>query len=689
MQESSPLAAAGAIAPQPGPLHFIDCNLPAHSSYSRNGKQDYKEKKAAKFYVTLPPDHGDALRAYLKERDCANLSKYVAQCVDSYMAGNGFGDGQAHLEHEHRMQELKQKHIYEAAEEADKLRAFQCAAQRAAESASLAESQLRTQLVNMQQKMSSLQQEFDAKLGPSGPALVLKRDDIESAQNGRLTYKCKDGTKNRGGAYIIIKGSGHVCGELVIDSVCKQVGEEPGYVWNLMEIQMYPETLPYKVDRSGGKFVPLSRVECSGLPYLKYLQKRAERTDSQSANEQPAAGHTGCNHSHNCGSGHTGCNHSGNCGSGSGARARKAGGTTPKTQPRTSSSKQHPHRTPSMKGALEDAINDAIMILEDLPKDTNKIAITQLVSSARELWTGCMQHYNDTIDTETTSKKRPLAPGAENHVSDSRRRERVAPHEQVLKEMAAMAGESYDDLVIGLQTRRVVPQATILKNVDYLKSGKIKAAIVKDLKKARKALAKNNLQEIARTLESICVADSAYHRLRTECNLQDELPALYSVKKNRIELNKMLKEKLCFQELLGGGWIVQYEGVWDMVVQMLAEGMFPESHFPDDNLQGVFTFDGRAIGGREQTYIGLKFPWLSWGKVQSCKTIFPIGIVPGKDNVENLKAKFNAPAKSGVGKTLTQQLEAVGQGNEVEIEVAGITQLVKKQQIFVADQKSM
>ena len=222
MQESSPLAAAGAIAPQPGPLHFIDCNLPAHSSYSRNGKQDYKEKKAAKFYVTLPPDHGDALRAYLKERDCANLSKYVAQCVDSYMAGNGFGDGQAHLEHEHRMQELKQKHIYEAAEEADKLRAFQCAAQRAAESASLAESQLRTQLVNMQQKMSSLQQEFDAKLGPSGPALVLKRDDIESAQNGRLTYKCKDGTKNRGGAYIIIKGSGHVCGELVIDSVCKQ-----------------------------------------------------------------------------------------------------------------------------------------------------------------------------------------------------------------------------------------------------------------------------------------------------------------------------------------------------------------------------------------------------------------------------------------------------------------------------------
>ena len=142
----------------------------------------------------------------------------------------------------------------------------------------------------------------------------------------------------------------------------------------------------------------------------------------------------------------------------------------------------------------------------------------------------------------------------------------MAPHEQVLKEMAAMAGENYNDLVVGLQTRRVVPQATILKSVDYLKNGKIKAAIVKDLKKARRALAKNNLKEIARTLESICVADSAYHRLRTVCDLEDELPALYSVKKNRIELNQMLKEKLCFQELLGGGWIVQYSmrerGTW-------------------------------------------------------------------------------------------------------------------------------
>ena len=286
MQQSSAAGGARGGAGEPGPLHFIDCNLAAHGSHSANGKQNYKEKKVDKFYVTLPPDHAAALRAYLKERDCANLSKYVAKCIDSYMASNGFGDGQAHLEHEHRMQELKQKHMVEAAEEADKLRAFQCAAQRAAETASLAESQLRTQLADVQQKMSSLQQEFDTKLGPSGPALVLTRDNIESAQNGRLTYKCKDGTKNRGGAYIIIKGSGHVCGELVIDSVCKQVGEEPGFVWNLMEMQMYPETIPYKVGRSGGKFVPLSRVECSGLPYLKYLQKRAERTNTQSANER-------------------------------------------------------------------------------------------------------------------------------------------------------------------------------------------------------------------------------------------------------------------------------------------------------------------------------------------------------------------------------------------------------------------
>jgi len=54
---------------------------------------------------------------------------------------------------------------------------------------------------------------------------------------------------------------------------------------------------------------------------------------------------------------------------------------------------------------------------------------------------------------------------------------------------------------------------------------------------------------------------------------------LYSVKKNRAELNKELKEALCFQELLGGGYIVQYEKVWDLVVEMLASGMFPETEF--------------------------------------------------------------------------------------------------------------
>ena len=168
--------------------------------------------------------------------------------------------------------------------------------------------------------------------------------------------------------------------------------------------------------------------------------------------------------------------------------------------------------------------------------------MVQLVNSARELWIGCIHHYNENITTEP--QKRPLAPATESHVGDSRRRELLAPHEEVLKEMAAKSGEDYADLVLSLQTRRCVPKASIVSNIEHLKGGAVRDAVIADLKKARKALAKGDLQEIARTLESICVSDSAYHRLRTECKLQDELPTLYSVKKNRAELNKELKEAL-------------------------------------------------------------------------------------------------------------------------------------------------
>jgi len=148
MQESSSLAAgaAGAIAlqPEPGPLHFIDCN----------------------------------------------------------MAGNGFGDGQADFEHEQKMQKMKSECDSYTAQANETLRASKSAAEKS-------ELDLRAQLTNLQETFAQLQDQFDTEVGPSGPAFVLKQEDIEA----------------------------------------------------------------YTQNRSGGKFIKLSRLECPDLPHLKHWRQ--------------------------------------------------------------------------------------------------------------------------------------------------------------------------------------------------------------------------------------------------------------------------------------------------------------------------------------------------------------------------------------------------------------------------------
>ena len=82
--------------------------------------------------------------------------------------------------------------------------------------------------------------------------------------------------------------------------------------------------------------------------------------------------------------------------------------------------------------------------------------------------------------------------------------------------------------------------------------------------------------------------------------------------------------------------MADYGNVWDWVLELLQEGFFPNASFPGGELIGTFTFDGRSIGGRSQVFIGLKFPWLDdLGAVQSSDVIFPIGIFPGGDEMEN------------------------------------------------------
>jgi len=342
-----------------------------------------------------------------------------------------------------------------------------------------------------------------------------------------------------------------------------------------------------------------------------------------------------------------------------------------------------------MAASLLQAIEEAILGLQDLPEDTTKINMNQIVNAARALLMTSLDRLEEAEGELSTSKsrKRPLT-GNENPVSSPQRRARVAPVERILKQLCEEFGEDYAGMLQGMLGKKCVPQASIIDNMHQIKDGHVMNAVQKDLEAARKALTKGNLVEIARTLELICVPDSAYHQLRTKCNLQSVLPSLYGIKKNRAALNTILMEELNIQQLVGGGHLVDYSAVWDIVLELLGRDMFPETHFPDDKLQGIFTFDGREIGGRKQVYVGLKFPWLDFGNSQSCKAIFPIAILPGTDDVSNLEAKFNAPTIAG-GRSLMQQIQAVQAEGTHEVCVSGIQRSILKQQIFVGDQKSM
>ena len=111
-------------------------------------------------------------------------------------------------------------------------------------------------------------------------------------------------------------------------------------------------------------------------------------------------------------------------------------------------------------------------------------------------------------------------------------------------------------------------------------------------------------------------------------------------------------EQLNVKQLQGGGWLVDYTKLWGWVKDLITEGVFPDAKLPDDKLIGILTFDGRSIGGRSQIYVGLKFPWLNFGKAQSCDSIFPVAILPGSDGVGNTAQTFNDVPTDG-GKSLT------------------------------------
>jgi hypothetical protein len=134
-----------------------------------------------------------------------------------------------------------------------------------------------------------------------------------------------------------------------------------------------------------------------------------------------------------------------------------------------------------------------------------------------------------------------------------------------------------------------------------------------------------------------------------------------------------------------GGFAVDYEKVWDWILDLIEDNTFVHFDCHGNELVGILTFDGRSVGGRDEVLVGLKFPFVDdLGNTQSHSVVFPIGIYPGKDSVVNTEAIFDAVPLGG-GKTLRQQIEAIRARANVEIRGESVTLT----QHLVTDQKSM
>ena len=133
---------------------------------------------------------------------------------------------------------------------------------------------------------------------------------------------------------------------------------------------------------------------------------------------------------------------------------------------------------------------------------------------------------------------------------------------------------------------------------------------------------------------------------------------------------------------------MDYTKLWDWVVDLINAGVFPDAEYVDgDKLVGIFTFDGRSIGGRSQIYVGLKFPYLNWGKTQSSDVIFPVAILPGSDGVKNTAAKFNSLTVAG-GSSLMDQLRQIKHADPRMVQHHGQEKQIRFVQHFAAGQKS-
>ena len=211
-------------------------------------------------------------------------------------------------------------------------------------------------------------------------------------------------------------------------------------------------------------------------------------------------------------------------------------------------------------------LDRAISVFSDDPspaEDSILSALKDTISDLTDVSCSKKSRQKVSIGTPANQKEDSTAKATAEESAKRRDRDRLKPFHNMLHWMCDERKEDYGEVLKGLANKRDMPQAEVYDLVQSGKGGRVWAMVQEQLMKARKALTAENFQETAQLLEELCIPDSAYHRLRTVCGLQNELPTLYKIKKNRAELNKRIMEQLNVKQLEGGGWLVDYAKLWD------------------------------------------------------------------------------------------------------------------------------
>jgi hypothetical protein len=198
------------------------------------------------------------------------------------------------------------------------------------------------------------------------------------------------------------------------------------------------------------------------------------------------------------------------------------------------------------------------------PSDSNQVkALKHQIANLQSELEAFSKHQADlsdlhkaycVSDQKARTKRKMITGDPDQQVSAASRSRRTEYFEKLIGAFCARPDikEDYQDVVLSCAARQCVSQAAVLSFVQHARGGKILTKLKKLVSRLRVKVTERKFQECAALLEELCITDDSYHKLRTKMELQDSLPTLYKIRKNRCALNDELTMDLNLRDMVGG-----------------------------------------------------------------------------------------------------------------------------------------